>query len=249
MLRKIDANIWVAEQPLRYFGLGVGTRMTAIRLATGELAVISPIEPRDAIAAQLNELGTVRHIIAPNLYHYLFTADFKKVYPNAILWAVPGLEIKKPDLPIDRTIEQNANVLGGSPWSGLEHRFFEGLRTLTEKGFQPFNECVFFHAESRTLVLTDVAYHFDEAFPGLMQFATRILGGYKKLSPSFLEQIATTNKEKVKASVEKILGWDFDRVVMAHGSIVENGGKQRFREGYERFLGRSFALSGLDRSK
>jgi hypothetical protein len=28
MLRAIDRDIWVVEQPLRYFGLSVGTRMT-----------------------------------------------------------------------------------------------------------------------------------------------------------------------------------------------------------------------------
>ncbi len=57
MLREIDTNIWVAEQPLRYFGLNVGTRMTVIRLANKELAVISPIQVDDPITAQLNELG------------------------------------------------------------------------------------------------------------------------------------------------------------------------------------------------
>ena len=39
MLRNIDQNIWVAEQPLRYFGLSIGTRMTVIRFTNGELAV------------------------------------------------------------------------------------------------------------------------------------------------------------------------------------------------------------------
>jgi hypothetical protein len=234
MLREIDRDIWVAEQPFRYFGLSVGTRMTVIRLANRELAVISPIQVSDAIVSQLGELGTVKHIIAPNLYHYLFAANFKTLYPNGIFWAVPGLEVKKPDLAIDKTIKSDTNSL----CDGLEYVFFYGFRTLGLSGFDSLNECVFFHAASRTLILTDTAFHFDESFPALTQFATRVIGGYKSLSPSLLERIATTEKEKIKESVEKILCWDFERVIMAHGSIIEQNGKEKFKQGYEQFLGR-----------
>lgn len=235
MLREIDRDIWVAEQPLRYFGLSVGTRMTVIRLANHELVVISPIQVNDTIVSQLSELGTVSHIIAPNLYHYLFAADFKKLYPNAKFWAAPGLEAKKPDLAIDRTIQGEANSL----WKGLEYIFFDGFRTLSLRGFDSLNECVFFHAASRTLILTDTAFHFDESFPSITQFASRAIGGYKNLSPSILERVATKDKEKVRTSVEQVLGWDFERVIVAHGSIIETQGKQKFKKGYEQFLGYS----------
>jgi hypothetical protein len=233
MLRKIDRDIWVAEYPLRYFGLSVGTRMTVIRLENRELAVISPIQIDGAIASQLGELGTVSHIIAPNLYHYLFAANFKQLYPNAIFWAAPGLEVKKTDLRVDRAIQGDGNSL----WDGLEYVFFDGFRTVSLNGFDSLNECVFFHAASRTLILTDTAFHFDESFPIITQFASRVIGGYKSLSPSLLERVATKEKDKVRNSVEKILAWDFDRVIVAHGSIIEHQGKQKFQEGYEQFLG------------
>ncbi|MBF2004516.1 MAG: DUF4336 domain-containing protein [Chlorogloeopsis fritschii C42_A2020_084] len=233
MLREIDTSIWVAEQPFKYFGLSVGTRMTVIRLVTGELVVISPIQVDDATIHQLNELGNVSHIIAPNLYHYLFTANFKALYPSAILWATPGLEIKKPELSINQVINTNTrNFL-----SGIECLLFDGFRTLSLNGFAPLNECVFFHAESRTLVLTDTAFNFDESFPLVTQFATRVLGGYKSLSPSLLERVATREKEKVRQAVQRVLAWDFERVIMAHGSIVEKNGKEKFKQGYKQFLG------------
>ncbi|GGA40615.1 DUF4336 domain-containing protein [Okeania sp. KiyG1] len=77
MLRKIDCNIWVAEQPLRFLGLDVGTRMTVISLKNGELAVISPIKVDKKIIEQLKEIGNVKHIIAPNLFHHLFYLTLK----------------------------------------------------------------------------------------------------------------------------------------------------------------------------
>lgn len=239
MLREIDRDIWVAEQPFRYFGLSVGTRMTVVRLSSQELVVISPIQVSDAIVRQLDELGTVSHIIAPNLYHYLFAADFKMSYPNATFWATSGLEVKKTDLSIDQIIKSDENSL----WNGIEHILFDGFRTLGLNGFDSLNECVFFHASSRTLILTDTALHFDESFPVITQLATRVLGGYKSLSPSFLERVATTDKEKVRGSVEKVLSWDFERVIMAHGSIVDQNGKEKFKQGYEKFLGQSVSTA------
>ncbi|MBD1865728.1 DUF4336 domain-containing protein [Cyanobacteria bacterium FACHB-471] len=235
MLREIDEEIWVVEQPLRYLGLSVGTRMTVVRLANRELVVISPIQASDAIVSQLSQLGTVKHIIAPNLYHYLFTANFKSLYPQATFWAAPGLEVKKPELSVDQTIKSDEDKL----WNGLEFIFFDGFRVLGLSGFDLLNECVFFHSASRTLILTDTAFHFDESFPMLTQFAARLLGGYKRLSPSVLERIATIDKEGVRKSVEQVLNWDFERVVMAHGSIIEQNGKEKFKQGYEQFLGRS----------
>ena len=83
--------------------------------------------------------------------------------------------------------------------------------------------------------MTDTAIHFDESFPVITQFAARVLGGYKTLRPSLLERIATTEKDKVRGAVEKVLCWDFERVIMAHGTIVERNGKEQFRDAYDQF--------------
>lgn len=235
MLRAIDQDLWVAEQPLRYFGLGIGTRMTVIRLRGGALVVISPIQVNDDLMGELNELGTVRHIIAPNLYHYLFAAEFKAAYPAATFWATARLRAKKPELAIDQVIEANAD----SPWNGIERLFFDGFKTFSLSGPDPLDEWVFLHAASRTLLLTDTAFCFDQSFPWLTQLVTRVGGGYKSLSPSLLERISTTEKDKVRSAARQVLRWDFDRVIMAHGSIVEQGGKEQFKRGYEKFLGDS----------
>jgi hypothetical protein len=103
------------------------------------IVVISPIQVNDTIVSQLSELGTISHIIAPNLYHYLFAANFKKLYPNAKFWAAPGLEAKKPDLSIDRIIKGDANSL----WNGLEYVFFDGFKTIGLGGFDSMNVCFF----------------------------------------------------------------------------------------------------------
>lgn len=229
MLREIDNNIWVAEQPLKYWGLEVGTRMTVIRLTTGKLIVISPIQSDKTTIEQLNEIGNVAYIIAPNLYHHLFVYDFKSIYQEAQLWVVPGLVSKRPELSFDKVITNEE----GSILEQVYYSLFDGFKVLDLSGASIVNEFVFFHEKSRTLIVTDIAFHFDETFSLKTRFAAQILGSYKVLSPSRLDKLAITDKEKVKKSVEKILGWDFDRVIMAHGSIIETNGKQKLKQGYE----------------
>ena len=236
MLKKIDANLWVDEQPLKFWQLEVGTRMTIIRLETGELIVISPIQVDEKTIEQIDKIGKVAYIIVPNLFHHLFVAEFQAIYPEAKLWIVPGLEGKRPELKSDRIMNKNDRSI----WDEIEYLFFEGFQGIIDfSGPLIFNEFVFLHKESRTLILTDTAFNFDENFPLKTRLISQAFGSYKRLRPSILEKIATTEKNKVKYSVEKILNWDFERVIMAHGTIIEKDGKQKFKAGYEWFLGTS----------
>jgi len=145
MLKKVDNNIWVAEQNLKYWGLEVGTRMTIIRLENDELVVISPIKVDKETINQINELGTVSIIIAPNLYHHLFISDFKSVYPDAKVFAAPGLDSKRQDINFDKIINQGK--LGTK--DEIEYFLFEGFNILDLKGASPLNEIVFFIEKAR----------------------------------------------------------------------------------------------------
>jgi hypothetical protein len=79
MLRAIDTDLWVAEQPLKNFGLEGGTRMTVIRLNQDRLVIIAPIQLQDEMIDQINQLGNVSDIIAPNLYYHLFLNQCKQI--------------------------------------------------------------------------------------------------------------------------------------------------------------------------
>ena len=231
-LSAIAPGLWVAEQPLKYFGLKITSRMTVIQLSNQDLIVISPVTLNPTMEQQLAAIGPVKHIVAPNLYHYFYLAACKARYPEATCWAPPELATKRPELPIDLELHPGDT----SPWPEIEILFFDGFKTLGNAGFEALNEWVFFHPASRTLILTDTAFHFDASSSWGVRLAARLSGIYNKLSPSKLEQMATTDKVNVSEAVKQVLAWDFDRVVMAHGSIIHTGGKAAFREGYESFL-------------
>jgi hypothetical protein len=179
MLREIAADLWVAEQPLYYWGMNVGTRMTIMRLRSGSLVVISPIQIESPEA--IRELGPVSHIIAPNLYHHCFIAEFKALFPEAQLWAVPGLRAKRPDLSIDAWLDG-----AGQIQEQISYFPFRGFRCLDLKGPSLLNEIVFLHIASQTLILTDTAYHFDATYSWPIQLAAQIIGVQNKLQPSRL---------------------------------------------------------------
>lgn len=233
MLRQLDRNLWVAVQPLKYLGLEVGTRMTVVGLSDGTLAVISPIKITTEVKRELDTIGTVAHIIAPNLYHYLYAGECKSLYPKATFWGTIGLQEKQPELTVDKVIQPDKSEL----WRELAGIFFNGFKTLGPNGFDTLNEWVFLHLDSRTLILTDTAFHYDGSFPWVKQLVARVLGCYDALTPSVLEKIATTDKKTIRKSVDAVLQWDFDRVVMAHGSVIETDGKEMFKHGYREFLG------------
>lgn len=236
MLRAIDIDLWVAEQPLKYFGLEIGTRMMVIRLNHGELVVISPIRPTAKTIHPLNELGTVRYIIAPNLYHHLFLSQFKQHYPEAELWATSGLEHKRPDLVINQVLSEPDTGCTITLFNEIKAAHVTGFNTLDIKGCMPLNEWVFLHTKSRTLIMTDLAFHFDRSNSVITQWVAKLFGNYQQLRPSPLEKLATRDKQQVWQSIQAILAWDFERVIMAHGSIVERDGKRQFQLGYNWFL-------------
>ncbi|MBW4529910.1 MAG: DUF4336 domain-containing protein [Aphanothece saxicola GSE-SYN-MK-01-06B] len=234
MLRCLDNNIWVAEQPQKYFGLSIGTRMTVVRdQESCRLIVISPIKPTLELEEELSELGIVSDLVAPNSYHHLYCNEFKHRHPQAKLWGSSALKRKCPDLLIDNLLI----AAGSSPWPGILICSLSGLKTLGPFGPSPLNEFAFCHVPSKTIVLTDSAFNFDISFPWLTRFTTRVAGGYNCLEPTILERLASTDKDSLRKSIQVVLSWDFDRVIVAHGAVVEFGGKAKLASAYSDVLG------------
>ena len=230
----IASDLWTATQPLRFLGLEVGRRMTVVRLPSQDLVLISPLELTECDRKTLHPLGTVRHIIAPNLFHHLSIGSAQAFYPQANVWGVSGLPEKRPDLNFGPLLTQP-----GSFEDTLDYLPFKGFESILPSGIKPVRETVFFHRPSRTLILTDIAFNFDRNSSLSIRLAAQILGSYNSLQPSRLEKWGSRDKAAVEASVRQVLAWDFDRVIPGHGSIIETGGKSQFKAGYEWFLNKT----------
>ncbi len=224
-MHAIADDIWVAEQPLRFGAVEIGARMTVMRLSDSSLAIHSPISLTDPLRNSLDALGPVRHVIAPNRFHHLFAGEYAAAYPESTLFAAPGLGDKRPDLEIGGVLPAEAPA----SWkSELAYLFFAGL---------PFaNEVVGLHKKTRTLLVSDLAFNIGPDAPWLTRMTFRLWGRYNEFGPTRFERLLVRDRNAARRSLEEILHLDFDRVVVAHGRILESGGPEAMRRGFDWLL-------------
>jgi len=224
-LRQLAENLWVAERPQSFYGLPVGTRMTVIRLKGERLLLHSPVVLDRELRKQLDSLGRVCVVVAPNRVHHLYAGDVAQVYPGARLWVAPGLERKRPDLVFEAVLTDEAP----EEWRGeVDQVFFRG---------RPYeNEMAFFHRSTRTLILCDLAFNFGPSAAAPTRLLMKLLRSYGRLGPSKLDPLLIRDRRLARESLERILSWDFDRVIVAHGDVLERGGHKILREGYSWLL-------------
>jgi hypothetical protein len=221
-LRPLAERLWVAEAPLRYF-VQMGRRMTVVALRSGDLLVHSPAPLDDDLRRALDELGPVRFVVpASSLHGHLSMGDYASAYPSAELFSAPFLAEKRPDLTF-------AAELGDEP----DPRWADDLGQTVFRGPRGIEEVVFLHRDSRSLIVGDTCFNIDRDAP----FLTRLWSFGPRLrarpGPTPLFRANVRDKDAARASVERILAWDFDRLVVGHGTIVETGGKEAFRQGWE----------------
>ena len=224
-LRQLAEDLWVAERPQSFYGLPVGSRMTVIRLAGGRLLLHSPVTLDADLRRQLDSLGRVCFAVAPNRVHHLYAGAVAQAYPGTRLWVAPGLERKRPDLVFEAILTDEAPA----EWRGeVAQVFFRG---------RPYeNEVVFFHRPSRTLVLCDLAFNFGPRSPALTRLLMKLIRSYGSLGPSKLDPLLIRDRRAARESLERILAWDFDRIIVAHGDVLESGGHEILRRGYSWLL-------------
>lgn len=224
-MRQLAEDLWVVERPLRFYGLALGTRMSVVRLRDGSLFLHSPVALDDELHAALLRLGPPRHAVAPNRFHHLFVGDYRRAFPQVRLYAAPGLPEKRPDLAFDAVLSD----VPPPEWA-------EELDQEHFKGFPVMSEVAFCHRPSRTLLTCDLAFNVGPEAPLATRLALRLVGGYGRLGPSRVERVLIRDRAQARASLERILGWGFDRVIVTHGTVLETGGREALRAGYRWLL-------------
>jgi hypothetical protein len=219
-MQEIHADsLWVAALPFRFFGLEMGARMTIVRLGDSSLLVICPIDLTPPLRAELDALGKVRAVVAPNRFHYLCVAEYSQAFPDAALFLAPGLKLK--DVSVRGTVGEHAEPL----WSDvLDQTFFLGNKLE--------QEVVFYHRASRTLILTDLCFNLNRSPNPWQRVMSRMFGTHKGFGPSFLSRVTTRDRKAARTSLKRVLQWDFDRIIVAHGEILHSGGKAALQKAF-----------------
>ncbi|HEY8965815.1 MAG TPA: hypothetical protein VIM58_05195 [Candidatus Methylacidiphilales bacterium] len=227
-MRHLAENIWVGRYPLSFLGGDQGRVVTVIRLASGELLIHStaPFSPEDAEA--IASLGRPGWIVDAMLRHDTYAKEGRAAFPTLPYLApegfAGGLGVgTQPLLPPPQA------------WSGE-------IEVMLVEGMPQAREHVFLHVPSRTLIVADLLFNFDDAESrGWKGFVRRTLMGVRR-HPDVARTLPAQIKDRAafERSLRRILTWDFDRIVVGHGAVVETGGKEGFRTA---FLAKGFLRS------
>jgi hypothetical protein len=227
----VPGQIWCAAYPVRYSGARFEARLTVVRLRDGGLLLHSPGPIDDALAARLAELGPVRAIVAPGDLHHLHVAACQRRYPDALTFVCPGVEKKQPTLRFDALLGDEAPAL----WAGeLDQVFVPGARVI--------HEVAFFHRASQTLILVDLLENFTDRTPNVswvLQLWFRPLRMWNTPAPApEYWLLGFRDRAAACASLERILAWDFVRVVIAHGDLITKDARAVVERAWRRVLRR-----------
>jgi hypothetical protein len=98
-------------------------------------------------------------------------------------------------------------------------------------------EVVLFHRPSATLILTDLAFNLTTFTSRAQAIAWRLMGVPREFGPSRSVRLTLLRDRRAAAPpLRRILDWDFRRIIVAHGAVLEHDAKAVFRRGFAAYL-------------
>ena len=236
-LKPVAEGVWIVDGPLIRFGyLGLKfpfpTRMTVVRLKDGSLWLHSPTDLTPSLKKEIDELGPVQHLIAPNRIHYWWLGDWAAAYPSARTYAAPG--VKKQARKNGRFAAYQFDLASTATDTAMAMAPDEIDMLIVPGGY--LSEAVFFHRASRTLILTDLMQNYERskiASP-LFRFMSRLSGAADPdgKMPFDLRLTFFWHRRQMAEAVRWMIGWEPERIIIAHGRWYEADGVAELRRAF-----------------
>jgi len=166
--------------------------------------------------------------VAPGTFHWFHVAACQARYPEARTFVCPGLETKRPELRFDGILSD----VPPASWKGeLDQVVMRGTRLITEVAF--------FDRASRTLLLVDLLEYFTDRTPDVsftlkLWFRPLRMWNAPAPAPEYW-MFGVRDRAEVRACLERILAWDFERVVIAHGDLITTDARAVVERAWRRF--------------
>jgi hypothetical protein len=215
-LTPIAENLWLLAYPLKMLGVDLRRNVTVIRLGSGELVIHSTAPFTMQEVAAIRALGQPAWLLDGILRHDTFAQQGRAAFPEALYLAPPGFSevVGFPTSPI---------IPAPDAWIGE-------LLALELEGAPEAREVALLHIASRTLILTELIFNFTDDQPLWTELLLRVAVGGEH-HPGMPRPVKAGVKDEAafRASLDTILAWDFDRIIVGHGDVLETGGKEKLR--------------------
>jgi Domain of unknown function (DUF4336) len=231
--KPVVENLWIVDGPvIRFYRLPFPTRMTVVRLASGDLILNSPTRLSEPLAEAVAGLGRVAHLVAPNWIHYASVPAWKARFPEAVTWAAPGVEARAAKHGIYLRFDRALGDAAPADWAAE-------LDQMLVPGSAVHREVVFFHKVGRVLILTDLIENFEPArMPFWLRPLLRLVGiaDPDGKMPWDMAQTFRKHRDQLRGAVERMIGWAPEHIVLAHGRCYHGDGAAELRRAFRRVL-------------
>jgi hypothetical protein len=215
MLVPFGKDLYFADGPaVSFYGFPYPTRMAVARVSTGKVWVWSPIPLTNELMTEVEAIGPVGYIVSPNKLHHLFLAEWAQRWPDARLYAPPGLARKKKQLHFDAVLGDQSE---GSWMTDIDQVVFRGSIAM--------EEVVFFHRSSGTAIFGDLIQRFPEAmatgWKGMLMRLDGLVGPRGSTPREW--RLSFISRRAARAALRKVLAWRPQRLLIAHGECAATG--------------------------
>ena len=211
MLQPVGPNIWTADGPLItvVWPVRLPTRMIVVKLSNESLWINSPIEASQRDMDEVADLGPVAHLVSPTPLHNWRLAAWRARFPNARCWEPPSILADDPP----------------DAWAS-------DLDQVVMRGNVFLDEVEFFHRASRTVIFGDFIQNYrPEPKRPLLDAIVKLSGTRDGGVPNDIK-LTMLKKEPARQSLRKLLSWDFDNLIVAHGTCVQGDAKPLVAEAF-----------------
>jgi hypothetical protein len=214
VLNQFGPCLYVAEGPaVSFHGFPYPTRMAIAQLSDGAAWVWSPVALSVELANGVDAVGPVGYIVSPNKIHHLFLGEWAERWPDARLYAPPGLARKRHDLHF-------AGELADEPDPAWAADFDQ----VIFRGSLAMEEVAFFHRPSRTAIIGDLVQRFPRStmsgWKGLVMRLDGLVGEHGSTPRDW--RASFLRRGPARRARDKVLAWEAERLLIAHGDCAQS---------------------------
>jgi hypothetical protein len=226
-LKPVTNGVWIVDSgPMTAMGfIHLPIRMTVLRLDDGSLVLHSPTRFTATLKQELEQVGPIAHLVAPNSAHWMFVKQWQDRCPAVRTWGAPGLDrrrqVRRMGVRIDQEMQEGP----------LAHWPDEIDRVLIEGA--GFAEVALFFKQAKLVVLTDLVVNLEASkLPLALRPAARLVGVLAPdgKAPLYLRALIKLKRAQSHQAAKRLIAYKPELAIFTHGRWFDSGAEEKLRK-------------------